>query len=303
MKEGQGIVATREELLALKYQKVTPWGRGSKQHCLGTHRSKEKGRGLIFSDVRAYQPYDDSRYIDWRLTAKTGKPYVKLFETTKELSVFFHVSFMPSMYFGTVSQFKSVASARLIALIAWQAVKQGDSVGGYFYTGSNDTLMRPIGRDKGALDICKQLLHFQLPMEHKRNPPFSLVDSIKKISKNLKNNQILVMLHDGEGLTADSLSACRPWLQAYQGIFLHVIDWMECHPLPFGVYPLSDGQTTQLLSIQSIKDNETYLAYQLSRQDNLKKWVRSSGLTYVPIYTFQPISQQYRSFLKGWHDG
>ena len=85
---------------------------------------------MEFAEVRAYQPGDDVRSIDWRVTARTGRPHSKLFEEERERPVWLLVDLGASMRFGTRGAFKSVAAARAAALLAWQAHAEGERVGG-----------------------------------------------------------------------------------------------------------------------------------------------------------------------------
>ena len=99
----------------------------------GGYLSSTKGRGMEFDEARLYQPGDDIRSIDWRVTARTGKPYTKLFREERERPVFLSVDLRPSMFFATRGVFKSVQAARLASLLAWSALRQGDRIGGQIF--------------------------------------------------------------------------------------------------------------------------------------------------------------------------
>ncbi len=99
----------------------------------GNHLSKLRGRGMDFAEVRNYQAGDEIRHMEWRVTARTGRPHVKIYQEERERPVVILTDFNPSMYFGTRIAFKSVVAARMAAMIIWTAVKQGDRVGGLFF--------------------------------------------------------------------------------------------------------------------------------------------------------------------------
>src|SRR4249920_1083496 len=84
-----------------------------------THASRLRGRGVDYAESRGYQPGDDIRQMDWRVTARTGRPHTKMFEEERERSVLLVLNCNPSMRFGTRVRFKSVQAARTAALIAW----------------------------------------------------------------------------------------------------------------------------------------------------------------------------------------
>ncbi len=134
----------------------------------GGYLSGFKGRGMDFEEVRAYQPGDDVRLIDWRVTARTGKPFTKIFHEERERPVFIVVDLSATMFFGTKTAFKSVIAAKVAALIAWAAVKNGDRVGGIFYGGENCHELRPKSRNRGVLPFLKLLCEATKTLLHKR---------------------------------------------------------------------------------------------------------------------------------------
>ena len=96
----------------------------------GQYHSVFKGRGMSFDEVRPYQPGDEIRHMDWRVTARSGKPHTKLFEEEREQGLLLALDCNPGMRFGTRVRFKSVQAARAGALLAWMASAAGDRVGG-----------------------------------------------------------------------------------------------------------------------------------------------------------------------------
>jgi uncharacterized protein (DUF58 family) len=88
----------------------------------GAHGSRFRGRGVDYRESRIYQPGDDIRHMDWRVTARSGRPHTKLFEEERERSVLLIVDQNPSLHFGTRVRFKSVQLARAAALVAWATV-------------------------------------------------------------------------------------------------------------------------------------------------------------------------------------
>ena len=100
----------------------------------GGHPSPRKGRGMEFSEVRLYQPGDDVRHMDWRVTARTQKPHTKLFTEEHERPVIFLVEQSAGLFFGTQGCFKSVRALDALAILAWAGLNQGDKVGGMIVT-------------------------------------------------------------------------------------------------------------------------------------------------------------------------
>ncbi|MFZ2172135.1 MAG: DUF58 domain-containing protein, partial [Methylococcaceae bacterium] len=102
----------------------------------GGYVSRFKGRGMEFDEARLYQPGDDIRSIDWRVTARTGKTHTKVYREERERPVFISVDNRPAMHFATRGVFKSVLAAKLAGLLAWTAQNHGDRIGGQIFTGS-----------------------------------------------------------------------------------------------------------------------------------------------------------------------
>src|SRR5262245_26271451 len=145
----EGLFVEIEELIALqrlvKRAFLYPEGRGFRVQ--DNHQSPVRGRGMDFSEVRGYQPQDDIRRMDWRVTARTGRPHIKVYQEERERPVVFLVDFSASMYFGTRIAFKSVVAARLAALLAWTVNQQGDRVGGLLYSANLHKELPPKGRE------------------------------------------------------------------------------------------------------------------------------------------------------------
>src|SRR6202012_43382 len=95
----------------------------------GAHRSAHRGRGLEFQEVRPYVSGDDPRTIDWRVTARRGRPHTKLFREERERPVWLLVDLQPGLFFGTRRQLKSALAVRTAALLAWIASLDDDRVG------------------------------------------------------------------------------------------------------------------------------------------------------------------------------
>ena len=122
----------------------------------GGHVSALRGRGMDYAESRIYQAGDDSRNIDWRRTARSGKWHTKLFQAEREHSLLLLIDTHPTMQFGTRVRFKSVAAARAAAWIAWTCVRGGDRVGAMAF-GSQRAAVDPQPGTRGALAVLGTL--------------------------------------------------------------------------------------------------------------------------------------------------
>lgn len=127
----------------------------------GEYHSQFKGRGMAFSEVREYQPGDDVRSIDWNVTARLNKPYIKIFEEERELTVMLLVDVSGSRNFGTLSQMKRDMMAEVAATLAFSTIANNDKVGVIFFS---DKIEKYIPAQKGkthVLHIIRELLSYE----------------------------------------------------------------------------------------------------------------------------------------------
>ncbi|MFZ2753173.1 MAG: DUF58 domain-containing protein, partial [Lysobacteraceae bacterium] len=122
----EGITPSLDELVALRRAVLgrRPPRRGN-HGMSGQAQSQMRGRGMEYAESREYANGDDARHIDWRLTARTGRPHTKLFQAERERLTLIVADTAPTLYFGTRTRFKSVQAARAGAIAAWAAVRDG----------------------------------------------------------------------------------------------------------------------------------------------------------------------------------
>lgn len=144
-------------LLANRAKNLSLAAKHSKTISSGTHHSRLLGRGMEFAETRRYHAGDDIRTIDWRVTARTGKPHTKLFSTEKERMVYACVDMRSPMFFATQGVFKSVQAATLAAYISWHTAYQGDRIGGIIFNDQETMECRPARGKKGVLPFLQAL--------------------------------------------------------------------------------------------------------------------------------------------------
>jgi uncharacterized protein (DUF58 family) len=125
----------------------------------GEYHSVFKGRGMEFSEVREYQFGDDIRTIDWNVTARMGKPFVKIFEEERELTVVLLVDVSSSGEFGTVNQMKGEIAAEICALLAFSAIKNNDKVGLIVFTDEVEKFVKPKKGKSHVLRVVREILY------------------------------------------------------------------------------------------------------------------------------------------------
>ena len=152
---------TSEELLQ-KVRKIEIKTHGlSRNIFAGEYHSQFKGRGMAFSEVREYQPGDDVRSIDWNVTARMNRPYIKVYEEERELTVMLLVDVSGSRNFGTVSQLKRDTMAEVAATLAFSTIENNDKVGVIFFSDQVEKFIPPKKGKSHVLHIIRELLSFE----------------------------------------------------------------------------------------------------------------------------------------------
>ncbi|MET1413458.1 DUF58 domain-containing protein [Roseibium sp. HPY-6] len=171
----------------------------------GRHASRLRGRGLNFEELRGYLPGDDPRTIDWKVTARTGEPHIRVFSEERDRPALLVVDQRMSMFFGTRHAMKSVTAAEAAALAAFRILDQGDRVGGLIF---GDALVAEIkpkasrsARDQliAALVRANQMLHADAAFSD--NPtPLNL--PLSKVAKIARRGFLIVVISDFDGIDA-----------------------------------------------------------------------------------------------------
>jgi uncharacterized protein (DUF58 family) len=155
------MATTTKELLK-KVRHIELKTRGLVNHVFsGEYHSVFKGRGMEFAEVREYQPGDDIRDIDWNVTARFDRPYVKVFEEERELTVMLVVDLSGSQYFGTVNATKRQIAVEISAILAFSALKNNDKVGLIIFSDKIEKFVPPKKSRSHALRIIRELLSFE----------------------------------------------------------------------------------------------------------------------------------------------
>ena len=145
-----------------KVRKIEIKARGLSQNIFaGQYHSAFKGRGMAFSEVREYQFGDDVRDIDWNVTARFHRPYVKVFEEERELTVMLLVDVSGSLDFGTTKQMKRDMAAEIAATIAFSAIQNNDKIGVIFFSDRIEKYIPPKKGRKHILYIIREMLSFE----------------------------------------------------------------------------------------------------------------------------------------------
>jgi len=194
----KGVRVGLDELIAMRLRArrfARPAARVMGSHA-AMHSSRFRGRGVDYVESRAYQPGDDIRQMDWRLTARSGKPHTKLFQEEREQCILLIVDCNPSMRFGTRVRFKSVQAARAAALVAWAAVHGGDRVGAVGFGPGLNAEVKPGGGPRGALRVLRALVEWDAIVA-RGGPAESLSQALQRAHRLARPGTRVILLTDG----------------------------------------------------------------------------------------------------------
>ncbi len=264
----------------------------------GATASRRRGRGMDFRESRVYQAGDEIRHMDWRVTARTGRPHTKLFEEEREQELLLLIDHNPSMHFGTRARFKSVQAARAAALLTWAATAAGDRVGAVGFGGGLSAALKPAGGRRGALQVLRALREWDRAA--RAGESSSLQAALGRLHPLLRPGLRVVLLSDG--FSADEADApLLARLAARHDCALVLLqDALELAPPPPGIYALDvDGQR----SVLDFSERQLRLAWPTgfaAAREALERRCRSLGMRVVRLDTDGDLRRSLRPLLLRW---
>jgi uncharacterized protein (DUF58 family) len=259
---GDGIHLTAAELIALRPRCNAlrlPMQRAAASALAGAYRSRFRGRGVDFLESRNYQPGDDIRNMDWRVTARTGRPHTKVFHEERERPVLVVLEAGPSLFFGTRKRLKSVAAGQLAAAIAWSAVRRGDRIGGFLFAPGRHRELRPAGGRRGAMRMIQSLVDWLEPRVPEAAEAEPLSIALERVRHAVRPGSLVIVVSDFFMLD----QACDRHLsrlrQHNDVIGCQILDAAE-YRLPAGRYPITDGTQSALLDTGRQESGHRYRA-------------------------------------------
>ncbi len=253
--------------------------------------SRRLGRGLDFAEVREYQPGDDVRMIDWKVTARTGRAHTKLFVEERERPVLLVVDCRNSMRFGTRGMFKSVMAARLAALLGWCAIGGQDRVGGFVFTNNTHSEVRPQSGRRGLMALFRAMQQSQLePNAGDADASVdTLADTMSRLRTGVHGGSTVVLLSDFSGFDDQSRVALGGMLQSLDVVAVQVCDPLEFTlPTP-GRYTFrsnrSDAGERLFMQVGSKQQQNQYHERFLQRQADLKSLFSTNRHYFTTVLT------------------
>lgn len=210
----------------------------------GEYHSVFKGRGMEFSEVREYQIGDDIRTIDWNVTARSGKPYVKIFEEERELTVMLMVDASSSGEFGTFERMKGEIGVEICALLAFSAIKNNDKVGLIIFTDKIEKFIPPRKGKSHVLRLLRELLYFK-PEDRKTDIGMSL----EYLNRVVQRRSVVFMISDF--ISKDYANQLRIVNKKHDIVAINIIDPREMDLPSIGFIEFEDLETGERMVLDT----------------------------------------------------
>lgn len=251
----------------------------SKNIFAGEYHSAFKGRGMTFSEVREYQYGDDIRNIDWNVTARHNRPYVKIFEEERELTVMLMIDVSASRNFGTISKLKKNQITEIAAVLAFSAIQNNDKIGVIFFSDKIEKFIPPKKGRTHILHIIRELIDF-----YPEDKQTDIEQALEYMTNSIKKRCTCFVISDfiDEHDFAHALAIAH---RKHDVVALRVYDLRENQLPPVGMMYLRDAETGEQMWVDTSdkKLREAYEKYAFVREKELDAIFKRSGVDVANI--------------------
>jgi uncharacterized protein (DUF58 family) len=250
----------------------------------GEYHSVFKGQGMEFDEVRAYQPGDDIRTIDWNVTARTGHPYVKRYVEEREITVFFLVDLSKSGSFGSREKLKNEVAAEFCALLAFSAIKNNDKVGLIVFTDTIELFIPPAKGTSHVLRLIRELLFFE-PGEIQKKTGTDIALALDYLGRVLHKRGVVFLVSDF--LDQNFEKPLRVLARRHDLIAVTVSDPRELALPDVGLLEIQDAETGEIVVIDTGNKTVRSRYKRLAEEKNkaLSDLFQSTGIDQIQLLT------------------
>jgi uncharacterized protein (DUF58 family) len=247
----------------------------------GSYVSRFKGRGMEFDEARLYQPGDDIRSIDWRVTARTGKTYTKVFREERERPVFISVDDRLTMHFATRGVFKSVLAAKLSGLLAWAAEHHGDRIGGQLFSEHDCYELKPQNGRHAVLRFLNVLV--KPPKSVDKN--FTLSQVLARLNQHARPGSLVYIVSDFRGINDESETHIAKLARHCEVVLIFIYDPLESSLPVKGRFKFTDEQRDIVVDAGDQKGLSDYHQRFTERLQRLESLAKKRGLAFIQCST------------------
>ncbi|PZW70983.1 uncharacterized protein DUF58 [Pseudomonas sp. URMO17WK12:I1] len=277
---------------------------GRRSPLIGLHHSKLRGRGVDFDQVRVYQPGDDVRTIDWRVTARTQEPHTKLFHEERERPIYLLVEQSRQLFFGTGVMFKSVLAARAAGLIGWAALGHNDRIGGLVFGGQDNHEIKPRRSKQSLLQLLSRLARANQALC--ADTPLvrdSFGQALRRAREVLRPGSLVVILCDERTLGDSSEQQLMLLARHTDLLLLPVSDPLD-HALPAaGLLRFGEGDAQLDVDTEDANLQHSYRDQAQARRARWQLLANKLGVPLLSLSTGQELVEQLHEHLNNLRPG
>ncbi|NMB49893.1 MAG: DUF58 domain-containing protein [Bacteroidales bacterium] len=268
--------------LLKKVRHIEIKARGLSQNIFaGQYHSAFKGRGMIFSEVREYQYGDDMRDIDWKVTARYNRPYVKVYEEERELTVMLIIDVSRSLTFGSSTMIKRDMVAEIAATLAFSAMLNNDKIGVIFFSEEVEKFIPPRKGSKHILYIIREILGFK-----PKNKGTEINVALRYLTNAIKKRCTAFLISDFID-PDDYKQSLRIANRKHDVVAIQVYDKLSTNLKPVGLMKVKDPETEEetWIDTSSTRVRNEYSIWWNKRQGEMHDAFRQSGVDYISVST------------------
>jgi len=298
-------IANLSEMVRLRYgaRELTGFPRvQARQMMAGGHRSRFRGRGMDFDEVRIYQPGDDVRSIDWRVTAKTQTPHTKIFREERERPVLVVSDLRGRMFFGS-QRLKSVLACEVSAALAWAGLNANDRVGGLVFGAQQQSDVKSRRSHHAVLEFIHKLRDFSEQLLQPAADQYSLAHILEETRRFALPGTTIFIVSDFHDFNEDCERHLFELARHGNLNFCHIFDNIEIQLPDPALYAVSDGEQQRLLDTGNNRLREEFANAFAARSQRLKKFSQQLSAGLLPFNTadsaMSVLAQAYGKRRKG----
>ena len=297
----EGIYVDLDELIALQYKaKGFTFLPRQPIHSIlaGRHASRMRGRGLDFEEIRGYLPGDDPRTIDWKVTARTQEPHVRVYTEERDRPALIVVDQRIAMFFGSVRAMKSVVAAQVAALGAWRVFASGDRVGAVVF---NDQEIRTVKSQRSRRNVL-QILNAVVEMNRALSVDAGIQSNTEMLNRALdsvariaKHDYLVTIISDFDGMDDETHRLITLMSQHNDMIVVPVFDPLSKRFPERGRLVVSDGELQLELDTEKGSVQQRVIEVGDRRMKSIMRWWEELGVPVAPLTTDRdPVDQIQR---------
>jgi uncharacterized protein (DUF58 family) len=259
-----------------------------------------RGPGLDFEELRAYQPGDDIRAMDWRVTARMRSPFVRIYREEKERPVILVVDQRRSMFFGSVRDMKSVTAARAAAVVAHQVVHAGDRVGAIVFDDQSSVALVPRRSSQHVMRILGSLRDKNQALAHEAKGPSNpeaLDTALQQVSRVAHHDHLVVLINDLSGSKETTRELATTIRRSNDMVLLWVNDPLEAALPDVGDAVLGDGQLQVQVDTASSEVRRRFAEDVAERKSRADAFALRYDVPTLPLSTVEDVVLQLRALL------